>query len=215
MEGGAALHFLAWVSMRRCLEECWVLQENVEGFQPSVLEELLGDIYNISTIVVCPTMYGWPVSRRRRYTLLTHKKKALNLPLELREFMCLFQVQSNPLPTLAPSWDTFMVATLRELREELLWALRRPESQWTDISGTEGSLHLLTDDGSHGIFWKCLTLSESSFLKSYAQQFPQMAYSLNQDPSFSATRSTWSAMHTFIKSANIVWSLVVDSAHKL
>ena len=53
-----------------------VIHENVEEFDWHVLETLLGCIYIVYSTVMEAVDLGWPVWRRRRWTILLHREKA-------------------------------------------------------------------------------------------------------------------------------------------
>eukprot|EP00973_Karenia_brevis_P005292 724408-Karenia_brevis.AAC.1 len=71
--------FMAWVALRLALQQAVIVHENVEGFDMDLLRDSLGEIYDIQTCVLDAVDFGWPVRRVRRYSVLTHKKKAFKL----------------------------------------------------------------------------------------------------------------------------------------
>lgn len=64
---------LVWAPQRLLLLDPVVLVENVPQFKQSMLEDLLGEAYDIVSIPLCNTMFGMPGSRRRPYLLLTRR----------------------------------------------------------------------------------------------------------------------------------------------
>ena len=117
-------------------------------------------------------MFGWPVVRRRRYTLLIHKRKATGMdkfPMSLEKFVDLFRqpaVFSHMKAT--PSWNNFFVATLAELKMDLKWAIGRPESLWARNASVKVKDTELVDEDPNGVFWSALTKNEQSFLNTYS-----------------------------------------------
>ena len=53
-----------------------MIHENVEEFEWTILQSLLGTIYWVYSTVMEAADLGWPVWRRRRWTMLVHKQKA-------------------------------------------------------------------------------------------------------------------------------------------
>lgn len=82
LAGPTAAAFLVWVRwIRDSLPRC-VVHENVKTFPVEVLKEHFGDLYQVETTVLDPRMFGWPISRPRRYSLLLLKGQvALSRPL--------------------------------------------------------------------------------------------------------------------------------------
>ena len=52
------LHFLAWVAVRRDIQEQEVTLENVAEFPTNLLVDMLGDLYTIEPVLMCPTALG-------------------------------------------------------------------------------------------------------------------------------------------------------------
>ena len=154
--------------------------------------------------------FGWPVNRRRRYTLLRHKLKSLPFRSPFSIFSKMFcRAPLEPDEdfenggTVAPVWSCFMVATLDELRDELRWAGQRPASVASEQSTNPSELDPLCGESYH----LCLTTCEQRFLAEYERRFPNCAYSLNQNPEFGATHSTRKHLHCLIKNLGLIWML--------
>lgn len=65
------LLLLAWCAIMRSTKPPFALHENVCGFDSTVLEEMLGDLYQIQALVVSPDQAGFLMIRRpRRYYFL-------------------------------------------------------------------------------------------------------------------------------------------------
>ena len=68
MHDGTILSQMAWVGMRADLQECEIVQENVESFPvQEILGRFLSKDYFIDMEVLDPLYYGLPVSRKRLY----------------------------------------------------------------------------------------------------------------------------------------------------
>ena len=192
------------------------MQENVPQFDPSILDGVLGHIYHHESSVLDPFDYGWPVARRRRYSVLRHRCKTGAAASPLNEMSRLFlrdQFKSNHSDEHAPAWDIFFVAGCSELRGELLWAASRPQTMWTGDMSPEALNPMNMDT-----FMQTLTDTEQTFLQEY-RSLPDsigQVYQLNQNPSVTATMSLQHRMVTLIKNAGILWYLAsMISSHAL
>jgi hypothetical protein len=65
--------YAAWTALRRCLVEDVVVVECSHLFSTSVLETLIGDLYNISHHVWSATHHGWPCRRARYWAVCTSR----------------------------------------------------------------------------------------------------------------------------------------------
>ena len=198
-------HLYCWVSMRRLLQESFILQENVKGFETKVISDLLGDLYHLHVTIADPVDHGWPISRVRKFTILRHKLKTGPMTVPLNVFSKYFQRPMPPYDPNHPAFDMFFIAEQSELMTELLWSMNRPCSEWDQLD--EGDAIDLLDSTSSGAYWKSLTSTEKSFLDRYLELFPGVAYSLNQNPDFGATKSGHQSLQTLIKNTGILWIL--------
>ena len=227
-EGATMVPFLAWAAERRRVQEKWILQENVLAFDTDFLSDCLSDLYHVQAVQLDPAEYLWPVVRKRKYTLLKHKFKTGPVTCPINRFAKWFlhcsrqnaaqavadaAVQCLGSGTGVVAWDMFFVAPPEELALELSWAAGRPKSSWTGSPPKDRNAKVAftaqqaCDCSDGGIFWQVLTANEQKFLRQYAQIFPGVAYSLNQDPNFGATHSSRSHLHCLIKNTGILWSL--------
>lgn len=71
------IYTLAWIGLRRELQEPDVTQENVVSFPVSMINNLLGDLYHVDTVTLDSTNFGLPCARERQYIRLRHKHKIL------------------------------------------------------------------------------------------------------------------------------------------
>ncbi len=61
----------------------FVIQENVEPFPTQLLLDLLGPDYSVEILHVDPRQRGWPVARRRKYAVFTHRRAQLQVELSV------------------------------------------------------------------------------------------------------------------------------------
>ena len=209
-EGVALICFLAWLMHRAAIQEAYIIHENVPGFLVETLSRALSKWYDVETTVMDAAALGWPISRKRRYTVLRHKMKSLPFRSPLTVFTRMFlraqhQNELDDEPE-QPTWSCFMVATLAELQDELHWASQRPMSQ----AALDDSLHQDEDLNplSGHSYHMTLTQCEHDFLDIYEKRFPNCAYSLNQNPDFGATHSSATHLQCLIKNLGILWMLV-------
>ena len=67
-------HWCCWAAQRRSLEDKVVIYECSHCYDPSNIEEALGDVYIHLHRMVCPSALGFPVTRKRIYGLLISRK---------------------------------------------------------------------------------------------------------------------------------------------
>ena len=219
-------HLFCWLALRLLLEDAYVIQENVPAFATHVLAAVLGHMYHVDTALLDPFELGWPIVRKRRYTVLRHKTKtgAMTQPLHQwsRLFIRQYIPEDNGVDGVGvPDWDVFLVAGPVELREELLWAAGRSQSQWqwNDTQETQET----QDDENHGNgntqparlnpldptplgpFWRALNKGEQEHLELYRTLSQGQVFQLNQDPDFGANISTARHLRTLIKNSGILW----------
>ena len=210
LQGKTTPALFAWIGQRLIIQEKYVLQENVMGFVTDLFQELLGHLYYIQQAVIDPAELGWPIVRKRKFTLLIHKLKAGPIAQPLHAYSRLFLSAGYEATAAHPSWEIFLVSGPRELRGELLWAAGRPQTSWgasdTQDEDTLESLDPL-DMTPCGSFWSTLTDSERKFLDGFRDQGPGQVYQLNQNPEFStSTVSDSERIFTLTKNNGILWS---------
>ena len=111
----------AWICMRLNIEEKVWIQENVPGFPLQLLEQLLGSLYWISSVLIQNTDLGWPVSRCRQWIVGRHKIKTLpDVSAPLHWFTKLFYRQLGKV-----YWRDFLIATENDIKDELAYATSR------------------------------------------------------------------------------------------
>ena len=209
LDGPTTGFLFCWLAMRILLDDTYVLQENVVSFITSILSEVLGRKYHVDHIVIDAKCLGWPISRRRKYTILRHKLKCGAMSQPLNDFARIFLQDPNDVQNpqgedlddeVSPWWSIFFFAGPKELREELMWAASRPQSTWTGDTDDLNPLDLKN-------FWRVLTATEQQVLEQYRALAPGQCYQLNQNPEVTATTSTQRHMFTIIKNAGIIWLL--------
>ncbi|CAE7199255.1 unnamed protein product [Symbiodinium natans] len=209
--------FLSWISRRWDYQESLIIQENVINFDASTSEHFLGAIYFVSVALIDPNMYGMPITRPRQYCILRHKWKTgaalapVNVFVEMFRAPVRFGEYNQELAAMEPAWDSYFGSPAEDIWEELMWACSRPESRakvdGCGIASLEAFKHALVNDVElvRKAFERALTTVEFNFLAEYRTRKTGGAYSLNQNPNFSATMSGWSKLHTLIRNAGILW----------
>ncbi|CAE7405505.1 unnamed protein product, partial [Symbiodinium necroappetens] len=199
LDGKTTTSLLAFVAMRREIQEPFFVQENVQSFPDEFLSSMLSDLYELQSCVLDPECtFGWPVARRRKYVVGRHKTKTVPWHMRLDDFIraigCDAKVAADGT---VPPWDIFFVASGEELRSELLWAGNRPTSN-AALESEEGD--------ESDTFKNSLSAMEKRFLHGYEALCRDRCYSLGQDPRDFANYSTWGCMRTLIKNAGIIYS---------
>jgi len=122
LQGPMLAVFMAWISQRRRLQEPFILHENVVGIHTSStttpIEQGLGDMYVVQTVIMDAFELGHPVSRERRLTWLLHKAHVRVAPsTPWPESKCLFLRILDPSVT----YHIYLVAGEHELQADLDW----------------------------------------------------------------------------------------------
>ncbi len=220
-QGEAFLCLLAWVAARRYHQEAVVLQENVKGFPIKLLLDLLGDLYAIENCMINPSNHGFPSERPRQYVVMRHLSKTSSFSCKLATWVNMFQAPSlfglfETLESWMPGWSVYFQNdedAAAYLFSELMWASSRSESGCREagcrFKSVEELNHALMNQYNEvkDEFYTALTKTEKAMLTDYKSISPSMCYSLNQNPDFGATTSTWETLHTVIKNAGIIWNL--------
>ena len=213
LEDRTVLVYLAWCSQRRLLEEPWIVQENVEGFDTEHLRSMLGDKYEIVYCILNPSSFGWPVQRVRKYHVMRHRDKTTPFSCTFHLFSKLFV--RDPFDEIRelhprPAWDVFLVATVPELQSELVWSSCRSVSRSSSYLQRLQSKWMRMEP--EGVFFQTLNATEQKSLHKYMDAFPGQVFQLNQNPAVTATHSTNHHMFTLIRNAGVLWQLgLVDS----
>ena len=64
---------IAWAFIARHTIPFFIIIENIVAFPTEHVYRLVGDLYLIESVVICPTQIDWPIRRRRKYLLLSRK----------------------------------------------------------------------------------------------------------------------------------------------
>eukprot|EP00438_Fugacium_kawagutii_P005302 Skav231732 [mRNA] locus=scaffold638:21736:25300:+ [translate_table: standard] len=66
-DGPTYRHFAAWCAMRREYREPVVVMENVKNHDHEILDEVFSPLYTRQSILTCPSSFGFPTRRPRRF----------------------------------------------------------------------------------------------------------------------------------------------------
>ena len=89
--GDSVIPFFIWLVLVFHKKPSFVLHECTPRFDVQVFHSVLGDLYDIQTIIVSPSDVGIPSSRPRRWTVLLRKTELLALlPIDSDQFRQLF-----------------------------------------------------------------------------------------------------------------------------
>ena len=72
--GESAFPFVIWLSERLVAKEHCFIVECVPGFDHELLASLVQEVYELVCLRICPSAFGLPISRDRKYMLLTSKR---------------------------------------------------------------------------------------------------------------------------------------------
>lgn len=144
------------------------------------------------TVIEDSSDFGFPVTRRRKWTHMRHKVKSGPLRMPLNTFTKLFYRTSN---------ITFMhlfCATKDILQNELAVACQRNDVKYQAP---------ITLDQPHS-FERCLTVDELCNLEMYRCHWPGRAWSLNQSVGrgFEATSSEKGRLQAVIRNCHYIWA---------
>ena len=191
------VYLLAWLALRLLLQEQWVTQENVPGFDVGILNDYLGEVYHIDVAVQDCFDLGWASCRSRQWVVMRHKVKVLSTISPLSNFLLRFQRVCEF------TWREYFQAGGDETRNDLAWSAGRRESMAKKVADFNANMQITAES-----FRQVLTEKELGVLKYYEQRDPSAAVSLNQNPVAGfAVHSSWNALQTLIKNVGIIYSL--------
>ena len=72
--GDSALAFVIWAVERRLADEDFFVAENVPAFDEAMLARLMHGMYDMFCLRVCPTCFGLPITRDRKYMVFLSKR---------------------------------------------------------------------------------------------------------------------------------------------
>ena len=205
------LFFLSWVGLRRQLQEPQILYENVKGLH-ELLDKCLGDMYWVDDrAIVCPSYYGWAVTRPREYHHLRHKAFALALISPLARFTQRFQRccawawrEFFWLHLLCPEDTEQCSAVANELNEDIAWAQSRRSCAHAGAEPLEAPNHLAS-------FERALSSMEVKHLHGYEEiiDLRTAAAQLNQHPGEHPMHSRGTALHCVIHNMGLIFTRAV------
>jgi site-specific DNA-cytosine methylase len=160
--------FAAWASLALAMEYPIIVHENSPLFQTDLLVAIFGSKYFIDSVVHCPTTFGWPVRRQRRWTVLRHKETVLEAVSSLDNVLQLFNREQGC------TWHEFFVAPSEEQLAELRWAATRKGSLWPwpkelkDVKAVHKINNIVLEDLSNeSCFRNALARFETETLQGY------------------------------------------------
>eukprot|EP00959_Pyramimonas_sp_CCMP1952_P364532 7633657-Pyramimonas_sp.AAC.2 len=156
-DGKSAESFVSWATLMRRTKPTIMVHENSDHFNIEILESAFSDMYVISSTIICPSQFGWPIRRKRRWTLLLHKRSVALTHCTLDNVIALV------VKPRVCTWHVFMVATDEDVESELRWSASRPASQWSTLREPMGPDYAV-QLGDHRA---ALTSEEESFLSQY------------------------------------------------
>ena len=162
------------------------------------LIEILSELYVIESVILDLLELGWPCRRRRRISLLFHKRHVVVRVQKWSE-----ELVRSCCRTLAITFAEFLLSGPAEHEAELQWAESR--------QATIGTLpEYALDHAVQTNRWKAaVTVQEYKHLRAYQKMAPKCCYQLQQDPAFTPNKSCTRALQCQIKNQSMVWCDVV------
>ena len=145
--------FLAWALWARAACPLLLIHENVKGFDTSMLELVLGDLYDITRLAVRPTHSGFHAVRRPRSYCLLFRRGRVRM---LRDVSKLYRDVAAMLGGLFPEQpisDLFIAEGVDLLKEEnrlralkhlALPPVERASADWTYMLTEKQRMYLAT-----------------------------------------------------------------------
>eukprot|EP00973_Karenia_brevis_P012142 1647844-Karenia_brevis.AAC.1 len=127
-DGKTMVHVAAWVGMRRDIQEPLIIVEESNFFDPEILVVGLGDMYVLEWAILCPTMFGWPVRRRRFWGILYHRVLIMKVWGSLDNVIDMFtRMRAKSL-----TWECFAIADdemPKQLEDEFTLLMMRKKTE--------------------------------------------------------------------------------------
>ena len=122
-EGGPTfLATIIWMALREKLREPLCVHENVFGFNPELINAMLGHLYIVVSELLDVLNLGWPVSRLRRLTVLIRRDLMVDIIVPFDVFLHSCRRMCRI------SFLSFVRALESEITSEVLWAESRTGS---------------------------------------------------------------------------------------
>ena len=178
-------------------EEPVVIQENVKTFSTDFVRRFLSGYYEIQDVIIESEAIGFPCKRTRKYVLLTHLVKVHAFRYPLNQFTRALERQNNM------SWRHVFCADWFHLVEELEHVIRgkierdakqsaprlaggkRKRQSPEEKAAVEARIQAAFDRidlDDDCCFERELPAFEHGVLMDYRRRFPNLAWSLNQNP---------------------------------
>lgn len=205
--GKTMLVHLVWVAQRLLLEEDGIFHENAKKYPwDTLLDEFnrcsgeFSQRYFGESIILRGSDLGQLAERERRLTWFRHKrtvKHPIPWPLFVKEHH----------RERTATWEALFVAPAEELKQEFLWASKRPGSKSRSLSNSNNCDDVDLNDAT--LFEKALTSQENSWRKIYFEMHGPEPFvcALNQDPLLHPTHNAGKAvLHCLIRDSRLQWS---------
>ena len=156
--GKDTIPFMSWLfSMKKILPHIWI-QECTPRFDMSLFHEALGGEYIIQERCISPQDVGWPVSRKRQWSIGVRKDQfEVVVDLNSMEFETLFFRE------IATKCDVFFDDT-EENRAKAVQLLRRPCERNLDVPEPSDLSKCLSPGGAYRLQgYVCKCVSEPQF----------------------------------------------------
>jgi hypothetical protein len=143
--GDGSIAFIVWMYEIRATKPDWVIQECTVRFDHAIVEQILGEFYDVQWVMVCPRDLGLPCSRPRKWTVSVLKSKwRPTMALQSKEFKQLFHRK------LKLNGEVFFQAPAAELVEFA-----------RELIGTSDHNSIIDESNVHLVDWKALVSSSS------------------------------------------------------
>ena len=190
---------LIWARHRTLLCEPIVIVENVCNFDHVWLQRIL-PMYKLSFCCMDAKATALPVSRPRKYMVLTFQGWALERPLA--DVSCIFSREKSDGFTM---YDLF-IAPQPELDLELDWGYNR-RAKKNEVAAQKATNAATISPVSRRSFLNALVQWERTFLNRYVETKGALrVYALQQDPDSSfGSASTLTSLQCVIKASHLMW----------
>ncbi|CAE7778137.1 unnamed protein product [Symbiodinium sp. CCMP2592] len=137
--GNSAIPFLIWARERLCSQEDFFVVECVTNFDDETLAELLADSYQMHTLRACPSLFGLPVTRDRKYMVFLARRSL---------------VWCDAVNSVGPQ-EAFRKLFARPVVMRGDELLRAPDAAVHDFVSSLAVARGLPESGSGSVAWSC------------------------------------------------------------
>jgi len=123
---------VTWCLWLCVTQPVFAIHENVVRFPWEKLADLTGNLFTLHPLELCPSKFGWPVRRPRRYTLLVHKSRGV-LHRPVTDLLRVLGSVEDPQSLVSPQlfvWDGSASRVLPPCSQKYL------AGYWTLLNGT-------------------------------------------------------------------------------